>query len=76
MIRQLEAEYFFDPRYIALLPEQLEKKLKEIGIICATDVSMPDEKSFGAGKLAEEGENACEDEGCQEGEGESKGNES
>jgi hypothetical protein len=76
MIRQLEEEHFFDPRYIALLPEQLEKKLKEIGITCATGASMPDEKSFGAGKVAEEGENGVEDEGYQEGEGEGKGSES
>lgn len=73
MIRQLEAEHFFDPRFIALLPEQLEKKLKEMGITCA---GMPDEKSFGAGKVAEEGENNCEDEGYEEGEGEGKDSES
>jgi hypothetical protein len=73
MIRQLEREHFFDPKYIALLPEQLAKKLKEMGITCA---GMPDEKSFGAGKVAEEGENGLEDEGYQEGEGEGKDSES
>lgn len=33
MIRQLEEEHFFDPRYIALLPVQLEKKLKEWALL-------------------------------------------
>jgi hypothetical protein len=74
MIRQLEEEHFFDPRYIALSREQLEKKLKEMGITCATGASMPDEKSFGAGKVEEEGEKGFEDEGYQE--GEDKGSES
>ena len=72
MIRELEKEHFFDPKYIALLPEQLAKKMKEIGITCA---GMLGEKSFGAGKVAEEGENGLEDEGYQEGEGDSKGSE-
>ncbi|PMD15307.1 hypothetical protein NA56DRAFT_350505 [Hyaloscypha hepaticicola] len=76
MIRQLEEEHFFDPRYIALLPEQLAKKLKEMGMSCATSSSMPDEKSSGAEKVAEEGENGVEDEANQEGEGEIKVSES
>lgn len=76
MIRQLEEEHFFDPRNISFLPAQLEVKLKEMGITCATGAGMPDEKSFGAGKVAEEGENGFDDEGYQEGEGECKGSES
>jgi hypothetical protein len=47
-----------------------------MGITCATGAGMPDERSFGAGKVAGGGENGVEGEDYQEGDDEDKGSES
>jgi hypothetical protein len=78
IIRQLDAEGFFNSNNIAFLPSQLEMMLKKQGMISMADgrvgvtapACMPDELAFGGGEVKGESDREAEAEDAGYGEGE------
>jgi hypothetical protein len=70
IIRQLDAEGFFNPNNIAFLPSQLEMMLKKQGmismaggrVVVTVPACMPDDLAFGGGKVEGESNKEADDE--------------